>query len=441
MLSDTRIPERLPAAGGDIAASAMKPMLEMVLGSRLTFSERLDPVVLAQAARILLDLEPVLGCWLDEGPLSASWARCPGPEASALFSMVESTDPDRDATAFHSAPFSTKGPRIAVLLLRSPDRDDLCVRFDHVAGDGWSAKEVTYLLAETYTRLVDDPGYSPAPRVDPRPTHGDVWDVLTDQQRAVAANVPKLGFSNWSMKLAHGTGDALALRSLTLPLERTGAVREHAHARGATVNEALIAAFLRSVASMFPPADGGRPGVSVSADPRRFAPSARLARISNIATTQTVLVDYRHGETFDETLRHVADGVAPWRDCLWSIGNSFGREASDPRPPKPVVLRAMFGFLTTMMRLGNSAALVTMNVGPFDDARLAFGTAHAVRALVLGPIPRFSGFAATISSYRGAVTLSMGARNRRTAPDLIERALSGIDQQLRDAVQDGALRV
>jgi NRPS condensation-like uncharacterized protein len=434
-LSELPIPARLPAAGGDIAAAAMQSMLEMVLGSRLTFTERLDPDTLARAVRLLLDLEPVLGCWFDEGLLGAEWSRCSDLDTSVPFSMAESDAPDRDAAVFHSTPFSPKTPRFAVLLLRSREHDDLCVRFDHVAGDGWSAKEVTHLLAETYTQLRGDPHHVPPPRLALRPTHADVWQALSDQQRAAAANAPKMAFSNWSMKLKHATGRSLAVRSLTLSRERVAAVREHAHARGATVNEALLAAFVRSIASISPPKEGVRPGVSVSADSRRFAGGADLDRIANIATTQTVLIDYHHGETFDETLQHVVDGVAPWRECLWSIGSSFGREASDPRPPKPILLRAMFRFLTTSMRVGHAAALVTMNVGALDEERIAFGAARPSRAVVTGPIPRFSGFATTISSYRDAVTLWMGFRVNRTSPELIERCLAGIDEQLAAAVQ------
>ena len=412
----------------------MQPMLEMVLGSRLTFSERLDPGKLARAVRLLLDLEPVLGCWFDERPFSATWVRC-DPDTPEPFAMIESDEPDVAAATFHSTPFGRKAPRIAVLLVRSRDHDDLCVRFDHVAGDGWSAKEVTHLLAETYTRLLDDPGHTPAPRLAPRPTHTDVWGALTDEQRAAAANVPKMGFSKWSMKLAHATGRTFAVRSLTLAPERIGAVREYAHARGATVNEALVAALVRSAASISPPAEGARPSVSVSADVRRFAAGAHLDRICNIATTQTVLMDYRHGEAFDDTLRHVVDGVKPWRDSLWSIGGSLGHSATDPRPPKPVVLQTVFGLLAVMMRVGHSAALVTMNVGPLDEDRIAFGSARPLRAVLAGPIPRFSGFATTISSYRDAVTLWMGFREDRMTPELIERCLAGIDAQLADALR------
>ena len=142
-------------------------------------------------------------------------------------------------------------------------------------------------------------------------------------------------------------------------------------------------------------------------------------------------MDHRHGETFDETLQHVIDAVRPWRESLWSIAAS-----AKPGPaPAPVLMRAFFGLLATMMRTMHFAGLVTMNIGAFDEERLAFGEARPVSAVGTGPIPRFGGFPALISSYRGSLTLWMGFRERTIARELVERYLDGIDQQLAGALQ------
>jgi NRPS condensation-like uncharacterized protein len=418
----------MPAAGGDIATAALGAMMEMTLGVRLTFAERLDPGVLARATRLLLDLEPVLGCWYDEGLRGAEWVRCSDLDEAACFAVVESEDPDHEAVDFHATSFDPRGPRLAVLLVRGPERDDLCVRFDHVAGDGWSAKEVAHLLAETYSRLLEDPSHAPPPRTAPRPTHGDVWRALTDEQRAAAApeRIPPFGRSKWRMKLWPGSGMGLVVRTLTLEAERVAAIRAHAHERGATVNEALVAAFVRSAADLCPPKPGVRPGVSVSADTRRLVERGGFDRITGLATTQTVMMDYTHGESFDETLRHVADGTAPHRACLWGVG---GPLAAGKRP-SPFLLRVLTWFIAYMMRTIDAAALVTMNVGPFDERRLRFGRAIPKTAIASGPIARFAGFAAMISSYLDALTIWTAGRRELIDPALLERMLEGIDREL-----------
>ncbi len=243
--SDYSTQVRFPATSGDIMAHAMDPMMEMVLGSRLTFSQQLDAQLLARASRLLLDVEPVLGCWWDEKSHGADWVRCDGLDESAVFSTAETEDPDRDCAEFHGTPFNPTGPRLAVLLLRSRDHDDLCLRFDHSAGDGWSAKEVTHLLADVYSRLLDDPDYVPAPRTSPRPDHADVWNALTEEQRQMSANPPSMtNMSQWRMKARAGAKDGFVVRTLTLSPERVEVLRAYAHARGATVNDTLIGALI-----------------------------------------------------------------------------------------------------------------------------------------------------------------------------------------------------
>jgi NRPS condensation-like uncharacterized protein len=432
------IPERFPAAFGDIVSDAMDPMLEMVLGSRLRFADRLDPDVLARAARLLLDLEPVLGCWWDESFRGADWVRCADLDDRAVFEMAASDDPDRDSATFHGMPFDPKGPRLAVLLLRSTDHDDLCVRFDHRAGDGWSAMEVTHLLAETYTRVLDDPGYAPSPRATPRPTGEDVWAALTDEQRRAATDdpPPMMNASQWMMKARRGRSRALSVRTLTLAPERVAAIREYAHARGGTVNDALLTALLRTVDSVHPQKSWLKPGVSISADTRRFARGEHLRRPANIATTQTVRFDYRSGETFDQTLRHVIDGVRPYKEHLWSV-----RPAEPDKAPSPMACRAIFRFSAAMIRATRAAALLSMNLGPFEEKRLVFGRACPTAAIGTGPVARFAGFPLLVSYYRGALTVWTGCRENRLAPELVERYMAGIDSELEGAVRSAGERL
>ena len=150
-----------------------------MLGCQLTFDTRLDANVLARATRLVLDAEPHLGCRLRESLTTVHWERCRALDVRVPFSVAETANPHNDAVAFHDEPFDETGPRIAVLLLRSERGDDVCIRLDHIAGDGWSTKMLAYLLAETYSRLLADPGYLPEPDLSPRPGHADLWAALT----------------------------------------------------------------------------------------------------------------------------------------------------------------------------------------------------------------------------------------------------------------------
>ena len=69
-------------------------------------------------------------------------------------------------------------------------------------------------------------------------------------------------------------------------------------------------------------------------------------------------MDFRHDETFDETLQHVIKAVKPYKDTLWNVWS-----ASDNKPPSPRTWRAIFWLAATALRVSRAAAMVTMNVG------------------------------------------------------------------------------
>jgi NRPS condensation-like uncharacterized protein len=422
------IPQRFASNPGDEICAAMKPMMEMLLGARLTFAGHLDADVLARATRLLLDLEPVLGCWPHEGFKTIEWVRCNGLDERPACSLAETTDPDRDLEAFYSSGLTERGPRLAVRLLRSADRDDVCVILDHLAGDGWSVKEVTHLLAETYSRLLIDPEHHPIPR-GTRPGPGDSWEALTDEQRAVAkASVPPIVVSKVRLTLPHGTAETFHFRTLPLPPEKIADLREYAHARGASVNDTLVAAIARSLQALYPQKPGVEIGVALSADVRRLSDGPALRRIANISTVQTALVKATPTQSFAETLAAALAAIKPYRDSLWSVGMH-----EKPEGPGLWGMRAMFSAITAIAKATHSSGSGLVNLGSFDDSRLLFGEVRPVAAYATGEILRYGALFALASSYRGTMTLCMGFREKHLAPHAAEQFLARVQSEL-DAV-------
>ena len=425
-MSTADIPDSFPAVAGDLSTLSLSPLFELVLGCRLTFSERLDERVLARAVRVALDAEPVLGSWLDEGLSSGTWRRC--TDLSGSFDLMPTTDADTDSAAFHAERFDPRGPRLAVRLLRSEAADDLCLRLDHGAGDGWSAKHVAYMLADAYSALLDDEGWDAQPDNSPRPSYSEVWDALTDDQKAAAETRPRIATPRWRMRIVRGNGNDLGARRLALGPDRLSRVKAYAAERGATVNDAIVAALLRSLARAYPPPANTPLGVSISADLRRVVgEQPPFDRVCVLASPQTVGVRYDAADGFDRTLENVADAIAPWKRCSWGIGAMHGRT---------VPHRLMRGVWRTFKAVaGSSGTLppVVMNIGVLEQSRLQFGRALPDRAYILGSFGKAPAFGATISTYGGELTVWMGAWERDVDPEELERVLGGIDEELRVA--------
>lgn len=165
--------------------------------------------------------------------------------------------------------------------------------------------------------------------------------------------------------------------------------------------------------------------MSISADLRRLSSDPRLRRISNLSSTGIVGVPYALEDSFGETLSHVMASVRPWKNALWGVRRL-------PALP-PWLLRSVLKSVLALSR--RSPFLPTMmNVGVLDGQRLIFGVASPTAVQILGPIPHAGGLAATVSTYRDTLTISMSAYARTTAPEVLEQALQGMDAELPVAI-------
>ena len=422
------IPPRIPVASGDLATAMLRGMANLVLGCRLTFDEHLDADVLSRATRLILDIEPVLGCWFDEGFLSAEWVRCSDLDGAEYFSVVETDDPDRDAAAFHGNRFEPRGPRLAVRLLRSADHDDMCVRMDHLVGDGWSTKKVAYMLAETYSKLLADTTCDPAPNLTPRPSGPDLWDALTpEQQKAAEAGnvIPEI--PKWRLGPFHpGSGAGLRIQRMTLGPDEFTAMKSYGKARSATVNDMVLTGMLRALASVWPPAPNATPIISVTSNLRLLVDQPRFDRVCGLSGVVSVSIDHNDGDDFDGTLRRTIEGVRPHRDSLW------GAKSLNSSPGRWYRLLGAVMAVLTRATLGNGKfAPMLVNIGVIDDAQLGFGAATPVSAHICGSMPLGAGFGATVSTYRDNLTVWMGNFEEHIAPEMVEGVLARMGEELR----------
>ena len=423
------VPRRVPATALDLAACAMSPMYHLVLGCRLTFVEHLDPSTLKRAVRALLDEEPVLGSWLDEGLLGGQWRRCHQLDACVPFAVVETDNPVRDGATFHAEPFEAKGPRLAVRLMRSPEADELYLKVDHVPTDGRTTKELAYRLAGLYNRMLVDRSHSPSPDVTPRPTFKDLWAALSPEQREASRRPPRRGTPRWVQRLEAGADRGFTVRTLLLGPDRLAALKDVGRAtQGATVNDLLLTALMRSVARISPPGPGVPAQMYVTADLRRPVERPEFERPCGLSTPQMVEVDSVRDSSFADDLRRVVAAVRPWKDCLWNP--AILRITSVPHR----AMRAVYSVGAAHFRRRGTLPPTLMNIGLLDEERLSFGGAVPVAGHVLGPVLAIPGFAATASTYRDVLTVWMGFYQEDTDPELIQQVLAGMDAELGSAV-------
>ncbi len=423
------IPTRFPATSNDLATSIVRTFGQhMELGIRLTFDARLDARVLERAVRLLLDAEPVLGCGLKTSTMRGWWQRRDDLDARIPFAVVQTDEADAEAVRCQTASVPDHGPQVAVTLVRSPDHDDVVIEVSHNVADGQSAKQIAYVLADLYTRLCADPTYLPAPDLAPRPEARDVWVSLSEDQRRNAKREPRPTMPNWDLPRKARTGAGRTLRELRLGPDRFATISRHGKQHGATVNDMMLTAFFRALVRVCPPPSDKPMSLSFSAEHRRYVTGEVEPPVSNLAVTIWLALESRTGEGFDDTLGRMVEQTTQWRETLWGIRGAVGAAGMAKMGYAP--MRLMLAAVGKLAGGAGKTSPVFTNIGVLDDARLSFGGVTPVAARISGPAAFGASFVPTISTYRDALTVSMGFCDADTDAATVEAVLQEMDDQL-----------
>ena len=117
------------------------------------FPGQLDARRLRRAVRLSVDAEPILGCRFIDAWHHPYWQRRNDlDKTDDLFSFFETDDPDSALEAcLNELPDSRFRPQIHISLIRNK-RDTLCLKFNHMVGDGFSMYYI-FICWQTYTTI------------------------------------------------------------------------------------------------------------------------------------------------------------------------------------------------------------------------------------------------------------------------------------------------
>lgn len=307
------IPARFPTEVVDRLVAAAKDHGNWFHGLELTFEHRLDADRLARAARLTLDAEPVLGCRWQPHRRTPWWQRLADAER-------ENFDQFSDAGEYEAWKRAglniEREPQFKVGLLRGPDADRVLLGLSHAVADGGGIRDAVARCARIYTRLGSEPEHTPVPnttgsrssdQIRRRIQVGDgpriALDLIRQSRGAWCQSFPCL---TWALEPEPRGEPAQATAvAWTLAPERTTVLKDWGRALGATLNDILLAAFFRSLASVS--AWNGRRFLTAttSADLRRYLPAGKAEAVCNLSSAASVRLGRRLGDTFEDTVRRV----------------------------------------------------------------------------------------------------------------------------------------
>jgi len=427
-----QIPSRFAATGADTAIAITRAKVKHRIGLSVSFpSGHLEADRLAHAVRLSFDAEPVVGCAFRTDERRAYWQRLQDLDSTAVITQEKVTDPDATMRAFQAVEVGDEGPQAAVALFRAAERDVLGIKVSHVLADGQAAKQYAYLLADIYSRLRADPEFVPEPNPRERPSGRDVWANLSPEQRREARKAKSWTSPTWPAPETDDPGSGLTYQWVTLPPELFVALKSYGSDRGCTVNDMMLTAVLRACISSLDPPAGVPLSLMYTADLRRYLPGAATLPISNVSISGSLDIERVINESFEDTLRRAHLRMQQWTEMCHGAGPlaSAERIAS-------LGYRMTERLLGLAFRAGGSSGKTYpwfTNIGIIDDARLLFDGVAPDSVFMFGPGAVGVSIVPVISTYRDALTVSMGYGDSEDNARLVGELLGSIAGELKSA--------
>jgi NRPS condensation-like uncharacterized protein len=392
------------------------------LHGEIHFDSRLDEAALKEALMLSLASIPILATKFSSRPGRAVWESIPRDDLERAFAATE------DAATFEAErTFSIReeiGPQVRACVLRA-ERSALAITMNHMVADGEGFKEYLYFLCDTYSRLRRDPGYVP-PTIAGDRGIGEIMRAFGAWEKMGAwlrqrGDTNRSGTLTFPFDTAKGSQPFIATREMSR--ERISRLKAYCKARGATINDAALAAYYRVLARYIgPPALDGLE-VPIMIDMRRYLKDKRFDALRNLASTTVTRLKMEPGETFDQTLKKAKVLMDRLKRSHLGLGGYI----------KVWLLFGLSGERRAfrLMQHGLRHPLICMtNIGEIDATRLRFEGTAVVSAYVCGSIKHKPHFQIALSGFDGTITLSSNLYGTPQDRKRIDAFLSEVENEL-----------
>jgi NRPS condensation-like uncharacterized protein len=406
------IPATFPTVLGDRFLHALDETgaAETAIRLELRFAGRLDLDRLTRAADLLLDAEPVLGCRYVRDERKPFWERVGADRRDVVRVVADAGEYARCRVAPID---SYEHPQVRLFVWRAADGDRVLLAVAHIAADAGGVKHAVGRLAAIYQALATEPDHVPEPNVDGERDYTQVLRRLPRRALLrVARNYLRHARGMYASPPVHGFGFpdgprhpiAYALRDLAA--DRVARIAAFGRARGATLNDLLVAAYFRAFADTTA-WDGARPlRLQTTVDLRRwYLPGERAGGVCNLSSFEFPGLGRDLGATLAETVDRVhaitRRRKGDWFGLTDVLGMRVFRFSSYRR------LRRSLIWVFARVRARGSLCPTFTNMGDLRPETVAFDEPPAAaRLLVPVMFPPF--FVCGASGYAGGITLSAG---------------------------------
>jgi len=388
----------------------------------MRFSSSLDEARLRKATMLSLASIPILATRYCDRSTGTVWESLVEAELGRAFAAVDDEDAFEAGRTCRIR--EELGPQLSIRLLRG-ERSALAITMNHMVADGAGFKDFLYYLCDAYSRLRGNPGHVP-PLIAGDRGIGGITRAFGRLEK-IRALFAQGGDSNRTGTLSFpfyaGGAERPFIATRVLGRAKVAALKAYCKARGATINDAALAAYYRVLARVIGPSALTGLEIPIMIDMRRHLPSREFDALRNLASTTITRLRQREGENFEETLRKAKAMMDSIKKRSLGLGGCV----------KLSLLFSLFGAKRAqkLMRLGLKHPLICMtNVGELDADRLGFDGFRPESAYICGSIKRKPHFQMALSGFDGTITLSSNLNGSLEDRRRIEDFLGEVEAEL-----------
>lgn len=394
----------------------------------LYFDRMIDISLLEKALCCTLEIVPILGCRFVGDNTRPYWEHTDEEYLKNLFTFVDSggRDPGDEIQRFITGKTDEKtGPQLMARVIRSADKDILCLVMNHMVCDGAGFKEYLYLLGEIYTRLCNR-------------TYGDFYYHNGERsERQLYRNFTfakklKLFFLPHEAIKANNTvyfplsrdrtGQEPFILRHKLAAERFARLKAYGKSHGFTINDIVLAAYFRALNRMLDTKQGDGLTIPCMVDLRRYLPGKKADGICNLAAMMTCRIGETTGQSFDETAAEVHAVMQRKKS---------GYPGLDGLSTLKLVFKLPFSKAYQLLKKYYANPLIGItNIGIIDSGRLMFGKAPIKDAYVAASIKYPPYFQLGLTTYDDSLTFTVNQYGTESDRETVQRFFVLLDQEL-----------
>lgn len=423
---ETHIPKKLPAEMYDKVNYMCRRWMDRIARFEIDYDFIPNIRVLKNIVICMLESAPVFHSSFVDNHINPYW-KVENYHIDDVFSVKETDNLQLSADEFLLQGIDVKSNvQIKIRLFFSNGCSKLCFIFNHMCMDGGGLKLFLSNMFESYNEYIKNGkvllSYQQGSRA-----YNRVYDDFSKEDRKQAKKL----FSNVSANDKHSLpfsqsdkNDEKMIVRKKIGKDIFESVRQKAKLCGATVNDVLSAAYIRSFYEISGCDKNERIGISCAVDLRRHMKHAEDLGYTNHTAFMPCVVDSM-GKTMEDTLKAVVRSTKEAKNDkfvglhglpLLNLGYS-------------TMIYAQAELITSAFY--NNANLSISNVGAIDPYMLAMDNIFPTCVWVGGAAKKKPCAAMNALSYNGDLMLSICIRGNKNDRRMLERFLDRIEENIK----------